>query len=248
VDVYPWDISYISANALNWKPRFVLQSYAAYTPELDRRCADNYRENNAPRYILYSHQAIGTMHPCIVDVQTRMEIYRWYDVVDQANNFLLLQHRDSPRWDRSDDLGSKWVGFGERWEVPEIIQGPVSLRVSLRLNLVGKLSNMLYKVFPPTIRVEYRDGETREYRLAWQNIRSGFLVSSLPRDLNAQRRFFDGSEPELDGVRSVTFLNDDGCFVKGFHVTWFRESTSSPSHSPEVVRPLASVEANTTLR
>jgi len=234
VDVYPWDISYVTANRLNWKPRFVLQSYAAYTAELDRKCADNYREENAPRYILYSHKALPIMHPCIVDVQTRMEIYRWYKVVDQADDMLLLQHRDSPRWNRSDELGSKWISFGERWEVPEVVQGPVSLRASLRLNLVGKLYRMLYKVYPPKIRVEYRDGQVMDYCLAWQNVKSGFLVSSLPRDLNTQRRFFDGGEAEADGVRSVTFLNDNGCFVKGFHVTWrcFRHgSEGSSSHS-----------------
>ncbi len=96
VDAYPWDVSYVIANGLNWKPRFVLQqSYAAYNPALDQRCTDNYREENAPRYILYSHQAISTMHPCIVDIQTRMEIYRWYDVVDQADD-MLAQPRTLP--------------------------------------------------------------------------------------------------------------------------------------------------------
>ena len=239
VDVYPWDISYVTANGLNWKPRFVLQSYAAYNPELDRKSAENYCGENAPRYILYSHRAISTMHPCIVDVQTRMEIYRWYDVVDQADDILLLQHRDSPRWDRSDKLGSKVITFGQRWEVPEGVQGPVILRANLRLNLVGKLYSMLWKVYPPTIRVQYKDGGVMDYRLVWQNVKSGFLVSSLPRDLNTQRRFFDGGEAEADGVRSITFLDDDGCFVKGFHVTWLREFRSTPSRSRDVPLPVA---------
>jgi hypothetical protein len=95
VDVYPSDISHVIANGLNWQPRFVVQSCAAYNPALDQRCADNYRVENVPRYILYSHQAISTMHPCIVDVQTRMEIYRWYDVVDQADD-ILAQPRTLP--------------------------------------------------------------------------------------------------------------------------------------------------------
>ena len=129
-------------------------------------------------------------------------------------------------WDR------ELLTFGQRWEVPQDIQGPVILRASLRLNLVGKLYSLLYKVYPPTIRVEYRDGGVMDYRLVWQNVKSGFLVSSLPRDVDTQRRFFEGGE--ADGVRSITFVDDNGCFVKGFHVTWLRESLSPTSRSPEL--------------
>jgi hypothetical protein len=248
VDVYPWDLCYITANGLNWKPRFVFQSYTAYTPALDRRCAEDYRANDAPRYIVYSHQSIDSEHPCIVDPATWMEIYRWYDVVDQAGKILLLERRVSPRWDAREELGSRLLTFGQRWEVPQDIQGPVILRASLRLNLVGKLYSLLYKVYPPTIRVEYRDGGVMDYRLVWQNVKSGFLVSSLPRDVDTQRRFFEGGEAEADGVRSITFLDDNGCFVKGFHVTWLRESRSTPSRSRELARPVASIESKTMTR
>jgi hypothetical protein len=79
VDVYPSDICLATANGLNWKPRFALQSYAAYPPSLDGRCARDYRGEGAPQYILYSHKAIDLEHPCVVDSQTWIEIYRWYD-------------------------------------------------------------------------------------------------------------------------------------------------------------------------
>lgn len=35
VDVYPWDISLVVANRLQWSPRYVLQSYQAFHPTLD---------------------------------------------------------------------------------------------------------------------------------------------------------------------------------------------------------------------
>ena len=90
VDVYPWDISLVTANGLNWRPRFVFQSYAAYNPELDFKCAANYRSENAPKFIVYSHKAIDGQHPCIVDSRTWIEIYHWYDVVEQDGDQLLL--------------------------------------------------------------------------------------------------------------------------------------------------------------
>jgi hypothetical protein len=220
VDVYPWDICYATANGLNWRPRFALQSYAAYTPNLDRRSAQDYRCDNAPQYIIYSHQAIDAQHPCVVDPQTWLEIYRWYDVVEQAGELLLLERRVSPRWDGREELGSRLIALGERWEVPEGIRGPVILRAKLRLNRTGTLSSLFYKVYPPTIRVEYEDGSIAEHRLVWQNARSGFLASSLPRDIEGVRRLFEHGE--ADRVRAVSFLANGRCFEPRFRVAWSR--------------------------
>jgi hypothetical protein len=240
VDVYPWDLCYITANGLNWKPRFVFQSYSAYHPKLDRRCAEDYRGEDAPQYILYVHQAIDSQHPCIVDPQTWMEIYRWYDVVDQVNHILLLKRRVSPRWDGRDELGSRLIAFGERWEVPESIRRPVILRAKLRLNPAGKLSCMLYKVYPPTIRVEYADGSVAEHRLVWQNVRSGFLVSNLPQDLNGVRRLLETGE--ADRVRAVTFRDDHGSFEREFRVAWSRARLSPIPPPREIPQPVTSIE------
>ena len=195
VDVYPWDICSAIANGLNWKPRFVFQSYSAYCPTLDRKCAENYRGKNAPRYVLYSHQAIDTQHPCIVDPRTWLEMYRSYDPVDQVQSTLLLERRTSPRWEKVEWLGSTSLAFGDRWVVPEGGQGPVILQAKLRLSSLGRLISMAYKINPPTIRVEYQDGSVNEHSLVWRNVASGFLVSSLPRDSNGVRSSWRTASP-----------------------------------------------------
>jgi hypothetical protein len=225
VDVYPWDLCYITANGLNWRPRYVFQSYSAYDPALDRRCADGYRSEDAPQYILYSHKAIDRQHPCIVDPRTWMEIYRWYAVVDEENRLLLLKRRVRPRWDGMDALGTGSLVFGQRWEVPQGIEGPVVLRAKLRLSALGRLRNALYKVYPPRIRIEYEDGTVAEHRLVWKNVRSGFLVSSLPREESGVRQLLD--EGSADRVRAVTFVRDRGCFEREFSVAWSRARLST---------------------
>jgi hypothetical protein len=125
------------------------------------------------------------------------------------------------------ELGSRSIAFGERWEVPENIREPVILRVRLRLNAIGKLSSSLYKVYPPTIRVEYKDGSISEHRLVWQDVRSGFLVSNLPRNSNGVRSLMES--PGSDRVHSVTFRDDHGCFGRDFRVVWSRARMSPPS-------------------
>jgi hypothetical protein len=224
MDVYPWDISLASANGLNWKPRFVLQSYCAYTPILDLKSAWNYRREGGPEYIVYSYQSIDAQHPCIVDPRTLMEIYCCYNVVDQADGMLLLKRGAHHRydWDNRETLGTKSVAFGERWEVPKGIGAPIILEANLKLSLLGRLASLLYKVYPPMIQVEYRDGPAQTYSLVWRNIKSGFVVSSLPRDLNGVRQFLEKGEAEP--VEAVSFLGGGWCFETECQLSWSRSS------------------------
>jgi hypothetical protein len=244
MDVYPWDIAYAWANGLNWKPRFVFQSYCAYIPILDFKSAQNYREENAPKYIIFSYQAIDNEHPCIVDPHTLMEIYRWYDVVDQANGLLLLKRGTNPRWnwDEMEKLGTKTVAFGERWNVPESGAGPIILKAKLKLSPLGRLVCMLYKVYPPTICLQYRDGSTSKHRLVWQNVESGFLVSSLPRDLNGVRQFLE--QGEADPVRAISFRNGGWWFEKECQLSWSRVSMNPGARHGEVSGPIAAISSS----
>jgi hypothetical protein len=231
VDIYPWDLCYVTANGLNWKPRFVFQSYSAYHPDLDHRCAESYSRDDAPEYILYTHQAIDSEHPCIVDPLTWIELLRWYDAVEEQQNLILLQRRAAPRWREADALGTRAVAFGERCLVPPDDGGPVFLRAKLRLSAVGRLLNLLYKVDPPTIRVEYQDGAIADHRLVWQNVRSGFLVSSLPRDNSGVKLLLEGRQ--TGRVRAVTLLDEHGSFSRTFRIVWSRAlSRPGPPATP----------------
>lgn len=93
-------------------------------------------------------------------------------------------------------LGTRTVAFGEPWEVPDGSSGPIILKAKLKLNPLGRLMCMLYKVYPPTICIQYRDGSVSKHCLVWQNVESGFLVSSLPRDLNGVRQFLDNGQAD----------------------------------------------------
>ena len=170
-----------------------------------------------------------------------MEIYRWYDVVDQANDMLLLKRRVSSRWDKVDKLGSRLIAFGKRWEVPEGIQGPVILQAKLKLNLIGRLSSMFYKVYPPRIRVEYENGAVAEHRLVWQNVSPDFssaayLVTWAVFDSSSKKAKPTGS------VRSHSVV-DQGCFEREFAV--LVSGPLSPVPPPhEVPQPVVPVELN----
>ncbi|WP_337175940.1 hypothetical protein [Paludisphaera sp.] len=210
VDVYPWEASYVWSNDLDWSPRPVFQSYAAYTPALDLMGARHYRGPRAPKYIIYTHVAIDSENPCAVDSRTWLEMYRWYDLVDGDGDRLLLERRAAPRWRGAEPVAEAAVGFAQAYDVPDAAGGLVFLKVELELTLLGKLQSLLYKVEPPLMRVEYKDGTAANYRMVWRNASAGFIASSLPRDQDAAIKLFQRGA--ADEVVNFSFHDPSGRF------------------------------------
>jgi hypothetical protein len=230
VDIYPWEASYVWSNDLKWSPRPVFQSYCAYTPRLDQMGADHYRGRKAPKFIVYTHEAIDYQHPCAVDSRTWIEMLRWYDCVDREGDLLLLQRRAEPRWRGAERLEATALGFVKSYELPTAGDGHLFLKAKFELSLLGKLQALFYKVDPPLIRLEYKDGEAANHRLVWRNAAGGFLVSSLPRKADGVVRLFQ--QGSADEVVSVSFHDPSGLLRPEFRVTALRSG-----------RPEAEVEA-----
>lgn len=67
VHIDPWEISVAWAYGLDWHPLPVIQSYSAYTPQLDRINADALRGADAPQMILRHRNAIDSAAETSVD-------------------------------------------------------------------------------------------------------------------------------------------------------------------------------------
>ena len=220
VDGYQSEIATILMYQLNYRPRFIFQSNMAYNPILDSAVAEQIASHDSPRFILYTHNSsIDSAHPWMVDPLTWREIYRWYDLVDEASDLLLLRRRTSPRWRNSLPPSKEFqIEFGETLAIPDGAPAHRLLRARVEMTPFGKLLRFLFRVVPPTIRVEYVDGRVVEHRLVWLNAASGFLISDLPYDSAANASFFRGTGGT--GVRSVTFLGDRRYFSRAIHVSW----------------------------
>ena len=179
VDVYPWDISLVAANQLQWAPRYVLQSYPAFHPTLDAMGAEYYSGQRGRAFILYRYQSIDNQHPCLVDPRTWLAIYRWYDLrkaVPKKSDLLLLERRAAPRFGEPSPIGSRTVEIGQEICLPEARDRLILLEADLDLTLPGQLKEQLYKVEPPNVRIKYEDGETVDRRLVWKNLATGWRL------------------------------------------------------------------------
>jgi hypothetical protein len=219
VDAYPTATYLVVANQLNWSPRLVFQSHIVYVPELDEANAEHYRSGYAPRFILFRTYTIDEEHPMAVDPLTWLELYRWYDAVEWTGWLGLLQRRTRPRFGRPLLRGRCSLPLGKRWQLPDPGRQPLLLRAKLQLTRLGALRDKLYKVYPPTMTIDYKDGKTFRCRLVWRNVANGFFVNDLPITAEQTEAFWRRgvSAP----VKSISFQADRRCFDGTVNLEWF---------------------------
>lgn len=87
VDIFPWEISNVYQYGLNYRPRPVMQSYAAYNPYLDSINAVQIKTSGA-NYLLYANETIDNRTPFWDESMTKREIARHYEVI---SDFSALQ-------------------------------------------------------------------------------------------------------------------------------------------------------------
>jgi hypothetical protein len=220
IDAYPQEMSILFANHLNWCPRPVPQSYSAYTPELDEINARHYRSKAGPALILYEQNAIDGQHPWFVDPLTLQEIYKRFDVVVAAPRFLLLARRAEQRPGDSEASPVGKIRLGERVAVPQDDQYLLAAGLRFQLTNGGRARDVLWKVYPPSLRVEFADGSEQTYRIVWRNAINGLLLSELPTNLKDVDALWDTAKRSR--VAAFTVLADSADFAKEVELTWLR--------------------------
>jgi hypothetical protein len=231
VDAYPLATSLVLANNLNWSPRFVFQSENVYTPEIDAANARHYRSSERPRFVLYvaaagpsgRPQAIDNQHPMAVDPLTWLELYRWYDPQEWIGQIGVLERRSFPRFETLVPLGGSSLPLGQRWELPDIpAENHLLLKARFQLTTAGVLWDKVFKVYPPTMVVQYKDGTTRPFRVVWRNIANGFLVSDLPVTASQTESFWRRGKGAP--VEAIWFQADPACFKDTVELEWLELS------------------------
>jgi hypothetical protein len=93
IDVVGFRQSYAILNELNYKPRPVFQSYAAYTASLMRRNEAFYRSTNAPPYALFRLEPLDERFPPLEEGLLFRDLLFNYEPVDGEGPFLLLRRK-----------------------------------------------------------------------------------------------------------------------------------------------------------
>lgn len=221
VGVIPWELDFCVANGLrcSWNP--TLQTYAAYTPDLDRRTAAHFAGPDAPDFMLIDRVLEFDGRAVTLDTpfawQALVAGYELTEVPLQGP--LVLQRkpggvREPPRL-----LGEARGHTGQWLEIPsspDLVLGSLELKLNLR----GRLAKVLLRVPSVWLDVEYGGGRSRRIRISPATAGDGLLLGEVPGSLAELLALFEGVR--LDPVRRVRFSGAAMKYLQEeFAVRWF---------------------------
>lgn len=183
VGIFPWEVSYVAANPLTFRPFFVFQTYNAYTSYLDLKNAGQLEDPRlAPRYILMEWASVDGRHPLLDVPAMWLSLYRWYDADDRSGGLLLLRRRSTPRVTTPAPLRAVEFRIGEAVEVP-LSPDLVVAKIFLRLNLWGRAYGLALRI--PEVRISFStsSGVSPSYRIVAATLVNGVPVSVVPLSL-----------------------------------------------------------------
>jgi hypothetical protein len=179
VDVYPWNQAAVLAHGFNYRPRPVIQSYSAQTPDLANLNAEFLRSDRAPDNIFFEVKTIDGRFPSLDDGLSWPELLTRYEVTERAGNFVRLQRRTKAGHYEMIPLGEHSLEFGATLNLPSIEAGPIWAEIDITKPLTGKIAAVLFK--PPVLwmTTTLKDGRSQWFRIVPAIARSGFLISPL---------------------------------------------------------------------
>lgn len=196
VGIFPWEISYVAANKLNYKPFPIFQAYSAYTSYLDllnAKFIEN--QNKVPEFILFEWKAIDGRHPLIDVPAMWLSMYKWYDIVQQNSNHLLLKKRKEARFAYLEYIGARVYGVSDYVLIPASTS-PIIINIHIELNTKGKIYKIFFRI--PEVRVELftNSGSSLSFRVIPDTLKDGLWVNYLPLGIEQVNALISNNEAE----------------------------------------------------
>ncbi|PKP59572.1 hypothetical protein CVT91_06510 [Candidatus Atribacteria bacterium HGW-Atribacteria-1] len=221
IDMYPWEISYVAANKLNWTPRPVFQSYISYTPYLDLKNADFFESKYAPEFLLWDKisevKSIDNRYLLNDEPLTIYQILNHYEIVFENNQFFIFKRTLSDNLDIPKIINSKnytwgkwiWIPIENKLNSNNILRA----KINIERTIFQKIKKTFYKEFDVHIIYKFEDGSEKKYRLVVDNSKNGVWINPFHRKIH---------HPTIENkVVAVKLLKTKGdYFKKTFFIDW----------------------------
>ena len=188
-DAYPWDYSIIKANNLNWQPRIVIQSYAAYTPWLDAQNAHHFNSNQGADYLIWELKKLSTdvnegdmnsidrRYLPNDEPQTILELIKGYDYFYSDKKFLVVKKRAKPLSVVKHIIGQSLSTWGQWINVPPIQENLVRAKLHFDNTWFQRMKSFLYKDEQFWIYLQLKSGVIHKYRIVPKNAVDGLWIN-----------------------------------------------------------------------
>jgi hypothetical protein len=223
------------ASDLNYAPRPVFLSYAAYNAALMELNEEFYRGTNAPPWVLFMLSPIDRRFAPLEDARTLRRLLAGYELAGSEGPVLLLRsngHRlGSTRRGTPKLLGEGTVRPGERVDLQRYGETNLWMEVTVRPTLAGQARRLLYK--PPMVRLgvwttAMPAGRVATLRAPPPMLAAGFVASPLLLDTADVAGFYSQGKASRPAGYSVELeKGTDWCSKAevGYRIyEWGRES------------------------
>lgn len=193
-DVYPWNYAIIAANHLNWQPRPVLQSYAAYTSWLDGQNAKHLLSENAASFFIWEINktpAMGIPKMKSIDQRyflndepkTLISFFSRYALCYKDSNYLVYEKRPE-KLTVTSDYSEPYFIKNDRWtNVPDCDPDCIlRAKVEIHKNINGILKSFFYKGEGFEIVYEMEDKSYGSNRIVPKNAADGLWLYPFIQD------------------------------------------------------------------
>ena len=183
VDVIPYDICSVYFNRLNYKPRPVIQSYAASSDLSNRYNSDFFLRKNSPQYIIFGNGSIDNRYPFWDESQTKNTLLSEYYAMDslfvwkeKRDTSFLLRKREDPLHVTSRKISDTLIGINKQYIIPKD-DNLLIMSAEIKYNMTGKLKNIIFRPSFINIRIFYEDGGSGVYRLILPELKHGVIIN-----------------------------------------------------------------------
>ncbi len=221
LDVFPWELTYIPANQLNWKPRNSLQSLFL-SKKHEEIASKELNRTNGPELILFhwkkdsmngSFGCVDYRHLFNDGPNTLYEIFNNYNFTIGDNKVGLFEKNNENNFLPPKTLFSQKVAFNEWIQIPKYKEGYLRVKTNVGYNILGKIKSMLYKGEAFFIEYYLSDNDIRKYRFIPSIAESGLWVSPLFENLQ-----FDIEKSKVKKIRFST--SNDSMIKETIFLEW----------------------------
>jgi hypothetical protein len=223
VDMFGCEQLAVLANGLNFRPRPVFQSYAAYCLPLMEWNQAFYRSETAPEFVIFQLLGMDRKLPTLEDALVLRHLLINYELVASEAPFLLL-HAQPPEAPKLKLLKEATISPGELLKLSEFATTNLWLELELKPTLLGRVREFLYQPAKSRLVVSWSANgkdSTRRFRAPAPMLAAGFLLSPLLLTTDDVRALYEGAESNRPNACSIEFNPGDEKFWQRtvrFHV------------------------------
>jgi hypothetical protein len=182
VDVLPTDINVIYFNKLNYCPRPIIQSYAAYSKNFLNLNLDKYNSENGPEFIIYHDGVkIDKQHPFWQDSFVEIAMIQNYDIIDSftfknKKSIILLKKSFKNLVYKKKLIIDSIVNLNSVLSIPKS-NNMIFMECEIEYTFIGKFLRFFYQPSPLNIKLYDSNNKSNIIKGIIPLLGSGVLVN-----------------------------------------------------------------------